>query len=140
VATIGYVIIIVGCLGVITAILSLVGQSGLYDRIGKGAFSLDEPDRPRGPAAGSPQARAEAAAEIRQFVEAKSARREMRGELPLDIEAEISALTQPAAGVDDELRDEVRQLVIARNERLVRQGKEPLDVEAEVERQIRELT
>src|SRR5215210_4186568 len=140
VGTFGYVVIIVSCLGVVVAMLSLVGQAGLYDRIGKGAFSLDEPDRPRGPAPGSAQAQAEAAAEIRQLVEAKSARREMRGELPLDIEAEISALTQPAAGVDDELRSEVRQLVIARNERRQRQGKEPLDVEAEVERQIRDLS
>jgi hypothetical protein len=82
---------------------------------------------------------AEAQAEIRQMVEAKSARRESRGQAPLDIEAEISALTQPAAGVDDELRDEVRQLVISRNERRVRQGQEPLDVEAEVDRQLRDL-
>ena len=140
VGTFGYVVIIVGCVGVIVAMLAAVGQSGLYDRIGKGAFSLDEPDRPRGPAPGSPEAQAEAAAEIRQLVEAKSARREMRGEPPLDIEAEISALTQPVAGVDDQLRDEVRQLVIARNERRMRQGKPPLDVEAEVERQIRDLS
>jgi hypothetical protein len=136
----GYVVIIIGCLGVVVAIFSLVGRAGLYDRIGKGAFSLDEPDRPRGPAPDSPQARAEAAAEIRQLVEAKSARREMRGEAPLDVEAEISALAPPAARVDDDLRDEVRQLVIARNERRQRQGKEPLDVEAEVERQIRDLS
>jgi hypothetical protein len=140
VGTFGYVVIIVGCLGVIVAMLAAVGQSRLYDRIGKGAFSLDEPDRPRGPAPGSAQAQAEAAEEIRQLVEAKSARREMRGEAPLDIEAEISALTRPAVRADDELRDEVRQLVIARNERRARQGKEPLDVEAEVERQLRDLS
>jgi hypothetical protein len=140
VGTFGYVVIIVSCLAVVVAIFSVVGRAALYDRIGKGDFSLDEPDRPRGPAPGSPQAQAEAAAEIRQLVEAKSARREMRGEAPLDIEAEISALTQPATGVDDELRSEVRQLVIARNERRLRQGKEPLDVEAEVERQIRDLS
>jgi hypothetical protein len=140
VGTFGYVVIVIGCLGVVGAIFSLVGRAGLYEGIGKGAFSLDEPDRPRGPAPGSPQAQAEAAAEIRQLVEAKSARREMRGEAPLDVEAEISALTQPATRVDDELRDEVRQLVIARNERRLRQGKEPLDVEAEVERQIRDLS
>ena len=140
VGTFGYVVIVIGCLGVVVAMLSLVGQSGLYDRIGKGAFSLDEPDRPRGPAPGSAQFQAEAAAEIRQLVEAKSARREARGEAPLDIEAEIGALTRPAPVVDDELRDEVRQLVIARNERRLRQGQEPLDVEAEVERQLRDLT
>ena len=140
VGTFGYVVIVIGCVGVVAAVFSLRGTAGLYEGIGKGAFSLDEPDRPRGPAPGSPRALAEAEAEIRQLVEAKSARREARGEAPLDVEAEIRALTQPAAGVDDELRDEVRQLVVARNERRLRQGKEPLDVEAEVERQLRDLS
>jgi hypothetical protein len=128
--------------GVIVAFLTLfVGGSG-YERIGKGMFSLDEPDRPRGPAPGSAAADAEARAEIRQLVEAKSARREARGESPLDIEAEIDALTGPAAAgdADPALREEIRQLVVARNERRMRQGKEPLDVEAEVERQLRDLT
>ena len=73
------------------------------------------------------------------MVEAKSARREARGEAPLDIEAEIASLTQAAPVADEGLRDEVRQLVVAKNERRQRQGKEPLDVEAEVERQLREL-
>ena len=91
VETFGYVVIVVASLGVIAAVVSLRGTSGLYDGIGKGAFSLDEPDRPRGPALGSPRAMAEAQAEIRQFVEAKSARREARGEAPLDVEAEIAA-------------------------------------------------
>ena len=133
------VLIVVVAIGVVGAVISLRGASGLYDRIGKGAFSLDEPDRPPGPAPGSPQALAEAQAEIRQLVEAKSARREARGETPLDVEAEIASLTRPAPA-DEGLRDEVRQLVVARNERLVRQGKEPLDVEAEVERQLRDLS
>jgi hypothetical protein len=136
---IGYVVIVIGCLGIVGAIFTLSGTSAQYKQIGKGAFSLDEPDRPPGPAPGSPQARAEAAAEIRQLVEAKSARREARGEAPLDVEAEIAALTGPPAGADEGLRDEVRQLVIARNERRARQGQEPLDVEAEVARQLRDL-
>ena len=74
-------------------------------------------------------------------MEAKSARRVARGQSPLDIDAEIAALTQPARSTtaDAGLRDEVRQLVIARNERRLRQGKEPLDVEAEVERQLLDL-
>ena len=55
------------------------------------------------------------------------------------MEAELAALTRPAAGADPGLREEVRQLVVARNERRLRQGKEPLDVEAEIERQLREL-
>ena len=74
------------------------------------------------------------------MLEAKSRRREARGEAPLDIEAELTLLTSgtPAPG-DPALREEVRQLVIARNERRLRQGKEPLDVEAEIDRQLRDL-
>ena len=73
-------------------------------------------------------------------MEAKNARREARGEQPLDVEAEVAALTRPGPGTaDDALRDEVRQLVIARNERRLRRGQEPLDVETEVERQLQDL-
>jgi hypothetical protein len=82
---------------------------------------------------------AEAREEIRQMLEAKSARRQARGEQPLDVDAELAALTSSTLGGDHELREEVRQLVIARNERRMRQGKEPLDVEAEIERQLRSL-
>ena len=139
--TFGWVVIAIGCLGIVAAVFTLSGTRSLYEGIGKGDFALDEPDRPTGPAPNSPQARAEAAAEIRQFVEAKSARREARGEAPLDIEAEIAAITGPPApaGADEGLREEVRQLVIAGNERRLRQGREPLDVEAEVDRQLRDL-
>jgi hypothetical protein len=73
------------------------------------------------------------------MLEAKSARREARGEAPLDVDAEVARLTAPSADSDPALREEVRQLVVARNERRLRQGKEPLDVDAEVERQLREL-
>ena len=90
------------------------------------------------PAPAAPQS-AEAREEIRQMLEAKSARREARGELPLDVEAELAQLTRVSAAEDPGLREEVRQLVIARNERRARQGREPLDVEAEVERELREL-
>jgi hypothetical protein len=71
------------------------------------------------------------------MLEAKSDRRVARGEPELDVDAELAALTRPAA--DAGLREEVRQLVMARNERRLRQGKEPLDVDSEVERQLREL-
>ena len=72
------------------------------------------------------------------MLEAKSARREARGQEPLDVDAEMEALMrQPPA--DAALRDEVRQLVVARNERRARHGEEPLDVEAEVDRQLREI-
>ena len=134
------VLTVVVVVSLIAALLSLIGRGKLYEGIGKGTLSLDEPDFAAGPPPGSAAAKAEAEGEIRQLVEAKSARRVARGEAPLDVEAEISALTAPAPATrDDALREEVRQIVVARNERLVRQGKEPLDVEAEVERQLRDL-
>ena len=126
--------------GVGIAIATLVSGRDLYDSIGRGGLSMDQPDRVPGPPADSAAGRAEATAEIRQMVEAKSARRVARGEAPLDVEAEMAALTQPVTSVRDEaLRDEVRQLVIAGNERRARRGEEPLDVDAEVERQLRDL-
>ena len=134
------VLVIVVALAALAAVGTLLGMGAQYRSIGKGGLSLDEPDRPRGPAPDSAAGRAEAAAEIRQLVEAKSARREARGEAPLDVDAEIAALTRPPeAARDDALRDEVRQLVIASNERRERRGEPPLDVGAEVDRQLREL-
>src|SRR5918999_1499636 len=101
------VLLVFVAIGVIGSVAGLAGTGKLYEGIGKGAFSLDEPDRPKGPEPGSAQFKAEADAEIRQMVEAKSARREARGEAPLDIEAEIQALTRPAppdAGPREEVR------------------------------------
>ena len=134
------VLTVVVVVSLIAALLSLIGRGKLYEGIGKGALSLDEPDFAAGPPPGSAAAKAEAEAEIRQLVEAKSARREARGEAPLDVDAEVAALTGPPAGPRDEaLRAEVRQLVLARNERRARKGEAPLDVEAEIDRQLREL-
>jgi hypothetical protein len=82
---------------------------------------------------------AEQAEEVRQMIQARSDRREARGEAPLDVDAEVAALLRPQPSEDVELREEVRQLVIARNERRMRRGEDPLDVEAEVERQLRDL-
>jgi hypothetical protein len=132
------VVIAVSILGIIGAVVAFIGSGKLYEQVGKGDFALDRDPGSSGPAPGSPAARAEAEAEIRQLIEAKSARREARGEPPLDIDAEVAALTRPQ-GHDAALRDEVRQLVIARNERRLRRGEEPLDVEAEVDRQLRDL-
>jgi hypothetical protein len=137
--TFAVVLIVVVAAAAVVAVVSLVGFGDLYRSIGKGGLSLDEPDRIASPAPDTPAARAEAEAEIRQMVEAKSARREARGERPLDVDAEVAELTGRALGRDAALRDEVRQLVQARNERRLRRGEEPLDVEAEVERQLREL-
>ena len=135
------VIIGVSIAAIIVAVVTSIMSGGLYDRIGAGAFSLDREEPRKGPPPDSAQARAEASEEIRQLVEAKSARRVARGQAPLDIDAEIAALTgQHEPAHDAELRDEVRQLVVARNERRIRRGQEPLDVDAEVERQIADLT
>jgi hypothetical protein len=132
----------ISVLAIVVAVVASLASGGLYERIGRGGLSMDgdEQRRRAGPAPGSPAAKAEADAEIRQLVEAKSDRRVARGQAPLDVDAEIAKLTQTApAPADEGLREEVRQLVIARNERRVRQGKEPVDVEAEVERQLRDL-
>jgi hypothetical protein len=137
------VIIGVSIVAIVVAVVVSLASGGLYDRIGRGGtFGLDSDgggSSRSGPPANSPAARAEAEAEIRQLVEAKSARRVARGEAPLDVDAEIAALTQAPAPADAELREEVRQLVVARNERRMARGQEPLDVEAEVERQLRDL-
>jgi hypothetical protein len=137
----GTVLIVIAVLAVVVAAISYWGSGKVYGGLGRsGAFALDdEGGRPSAPATGSPAAQAEAREEIRQMLEAKSARREARGEEPLDVEAEMTELLRPSVTVDESLREEVRQLVVARNERRMRQGKEPLDVETEVERQLRDL-
>jgi hypothetical protein len=127
----GTVIIVVSVVAVLVAALSYWGSGRVYRSIGASDLVMQRETT-------SAPDSAEAREEIRQMLEAKSARRAARGEAPLDVEAELEALSQPAAG-DPGLRDEVRQLVIARNERRLRQGKEPLDVDAEVERQLRSL-
>ena len=130
----GTVVIVVACVAVLVAAASYWGSGRIYSGLGReGGLEMTR-ERTSAPATD-----AEAREEIRQMLEAKSARREARGEAPLDVEAELAALTQAAPGVDHELREEVRQLVIARNERRMRKGEEPLDVDAEVERQLRSL-
>ncbi len=140
----GTAFLIITGLAVVAAVATLfVGGDRPYESIGRGELTFDRPKE--GPAPGSAAARAESEAEIRQLLEAKSARRERRGETPLDIEAELAALTSsPPAGArpgseDSALREEVRQVVVARNERRLARGQDPLDVEAEVDRQLREL-
>jgi len=129
----GTVLIAVSLLAVVVAAISYWGSGRIYSGLGRGDLELER-DRPAAAASA-----AEAQEEIVQMLEAKSRRREARGEAPLDLEEELAALTATGAGHDPALRDEVRQLVIARNERRLRQGKEPLDVEVEVERQLRDL-
>jgi hypothetical protein len=127
----GTIIIVVSIVAVLVAGASYWGSGRVYSGIGSSDLVMRR-ETPSAPDS------AEAREEIRQMLEAKSARRQARGEAPLDVDAELQALTLPG-GDDPGLREEVRQLVIARNERRLRQGKEPLDVEAEVERQLRSL-
>jgi hypothetical protein len=130
----GTIIIVVSILAVLIAAASYWGSGRIYSGLGREG-GLDMRREPRTSSADS----AEAREEIRQMVEAKSARRQARGEAPLDVEAEVASLGQASLSADAGLREEVRQLVIARNERRLRQGKEPLDVDAETDRQLRSL-
>jgi hypothetical protein len=129
----GTVVIVVAIGAVLVAAVSYRGTGRIYSGLGREG-GLDMTREPAAPASG-----AEVQEEIRQMLEAKSRRREARGEPGLDVDAELAALTRESAGADPGLREEVRQLVIARNERRLRQGKEPLDVEAEIERQLQSL-
>jgi hypothetical protein len=134
----GIVVVVVVAIAAVVAVVTFVSSGRTYDEIGRGGLSLrDGSDRPaHEPAAAA--AAGEREAEIRQMLEARNARRARRGEPPVDVDAELSALLRPS--VDAGLALEVRQLVEARNARRVRQGKAPLDVEAEVARRLRELS
>jgi len=128
----GIILIAVSVLAVLAAAVSYWGSGGIYSRLGSSDLEMRREEPAATPA--------ETQEEIRQMLEAKSRRREARGEAPLDIEAELTLLTSGMPGPGDPaLREEVRQLVIARNQRRLRQGKEPLDVEAEIDRQLRDL-
>ena len=129
----GTILIAVSVVAVLVAALSYWGSGGIYSGLGRGDLELER-DRPAAQASA-----AETQEEIRQMLEAKSRRREARGKAPLDVDAELSALTAAPAAGDPALREEVRQLVVARNERRLRQGKDPLDVEAEIDRQLRDI-
>ncbi|MBN1530926.1 MAG: hypothetical protein JW895_17825 [Thermoleophilaceae bacterium] len=134
----GTVLIVVSIVAGLVAIASFWGSGRIYRGLGRtGGLTMDSDAAPaaRAPASASS---AEAREEIRQMLEAKSARRESRGEAPIDVEAELDSLTR-SAPADEALRDEVRQLVIARNARRARRGEAPLDVEAEIDRQLRDL-
>lgn len=142
--------ILFGLTGIVAPLIGLVLRryvgSG-WDAIGGGPFSLlhEAPGRRRG----GPRQTVDPAiqaAEVRQLLQAKSDRRERRGEAPLDVEEEAERLLAGAAApasreeqFDAELRAEVRQMVVARNERRLRAGQDPLDVEAETERQLADL-
>ena len=140
----GMVILIVTLVVIPIAAIAFASSGPALKSLGKGRWAIEQElpaKKSLGPAA--PVDKRVQAAEVRQMLEAKSYRRERRGEPPLDVEAELARLLEPAAaapvGVDPELREEVRQLVVARNERRMRKGQAPLDVEEEIERQLRDL-
>ena len=126
------VVIGVSLLAFVVAVVALATSGGSYDRIGRGGMSIGD-DRPE-PARPVPVSSAERDAEIRQYLEARNARRAARGQPPLDVDTELRELTAPAA--DPELEAEVRQLVEARNARRIARGQPPLDVEAEVSKRL----
>ena len=134
----GTVLIVVAVVAAVVAVASFWGSGRIYSGLGRTGVA-DDGRATNGPRAERARPGAEAQEEIRQMLEAKSARREARGQEPLDVDAEMAALMRRAHRRIAALRDEVRQLVVARNERRLRHGEEPLDVEAEVERQLREL-
>ena len=77
-STFAVVVIVVSLVAFAAAAIALATSRGAYDRVGRGELSVEE--RP------GPDREVE---EIRQFVEARNARRAARGEPPLDVEAEV---------------------------------------------------
>ncbi|HET7054771.1 MAG TPA: hypothetical protein VFI09_12750 [Solirubrobacterales bacterium] len=141
----GHVLALITLIAVPIALVVFARSWGLWQSVGKGPFAIEQEIPP--PSSISqpdpPVDRRLQETEARQMIEAKSYRRQRRGEAPLDVEAEVATLlAAPGAagpGIDEKLREEVRQLVVARNERRMRRGEPPLDVEAEVERQLADL-
>jgi hypothetical protein len=126
------VVIVVAVVAALAAVATLLSSGGQYDRIGRGDLTFD-----RDATAPAPTSDPYREDEIRQLLEARNARRAAAGKDPVDVEAELAALTRPAA--DDELRAEIRSLVQARNARRLARGQDPLDVEAEIARRLSEL-
>lgn len=88
----GTVVIVVVAVAAVAAAVTYIGVGRLYRRIGRGGLVMDSELLGGAPAPepGSPAARVEAEAEVRQLVEAASERRKARGEPPLDVEAEVA--------------------------------------------------
>lgn len=137
----GTVLMLITLVVVPVAAIAFARSGKAWQDIGRGPFAIDQDLPPiKGMRLASPVDPALQAAEAKQMLEAKSYRRQQRGEAALDVDAEVKrALDAPSdvsPGIRDELRAEIRQLVLARNERRLRKGQEPLDVEAETERQL----
>lgn len=141
--------------GLIVGTVGMMSRRDLYDRIGAGGTSLGEAD-PEDPPQGSPEAHRQRQDEMRQMLQARSDRLVRQGESPLDVEAELERLMDPASIASDpadrrsdggrgaqrhdpQLVEELHQLATARNQRRLRNGEPPLDVQAEVARALSEL-
>jgi hypothetical protein len=133
---------VVGLIALFTlpiAAIAFARSGPAWRSIGKGPLAIDQDLPPQRTAQAGPVDRDLQAVEARQMLEAKSYRRQQRGEPPLDVEAEVKRLldgSPDSPSPDAELREEVRLLVVARNERRLRRGQPPLDIEAETERQL----
>ena len=135
----GTVLVLVTLVVLPIAAIAFARSGRAWKELGKGPFAIDQAPPPNPGRAAEPVDRAVQEAEARQMLEAKSYRRRLRGEAPIDVEAAISQLLDQPAGdptADAELRAEVRRLVVASNERRLRRGEDPLDIEAETERQL----
>jgi len=141
----GFALTLITLVALPIALIAFARTGPLWQSIGKGPFAIEQemPPPSRLAQPDPPVDRRLQETEARQMLEAKSYRRQQRGEAPLDIEAEVTRLLEApgAAGpaIDEKLRSEVRQLVVARNERRMRRGEEPLDVEGEIDRQLADL-
>jgi hypothetical protein len=144
----------------VVGVMSLAARNDVYDEIRRGPWSLDrDAEATRGERAeaggeseGSDRAaaRAERELEIRQMLEARSARIVRAGGSPLDVDAELAKLAPAEAaqeqvgagswrGEQGERELEIRQMLEARSARIVRAGGSPLDVDAELERLLGEV-
>jgi hypothetical protein len=98
-AAFGIVVWVVCGLGLLAAFAALVLSGKTWEEYGKDRL-LMERESPTDPKPGSAAALLERDAEIRQLLEARNARRQRRGEPPIDIEAELRRLTAPAIDAD----------------------------------------
>jgi hypothetical protein len=87
----GTVVIVVAVVAVVVAAMSYWGTGRIYSGLGREG-GLDMTREPPVQSSG-----AEVQEEIRQMLEAKSQRRQARGEPGLDVDAELAALERPSA-------------------------------------------
>jgi hypothetical protein len=93
----GTVLIVIALVVLPIAALAFAGSGSALKTLGKGRFAIDQDLPPRRTlSAPAPIDRRAQEAEVRQMVEAKSYRRQQRGEPPLDVEAETRRLLKPA--------------------------------------------